>query len=446
MVADIKEKKRKIKGPSLMEFYKGANVYPAFHFYELMKKYGDVISCGPHFYVINHPDIARDILNRDQKEFSQLDFIGRRVTSIFGYGMVTSQGELWKSQRRIVNPILSPKSVHKLLTEAIDEIDACLDSWERYIESKIPIDLADLTGTLAIMTSGKLLYHFDLSDDVAEIKKIVEKGTEYLAEGLPFFLPLWIPSPTHFKIQKNSKKIDEILEKVIAASQQRESKKSDMASVLIKALGTKTSSGFQRRVMLDEMKTMLAGGYFPISCSLSMIWYALGKYPDYYDKLKMEIASKPKDYQFNQNFYQDFPITTAIIFEVMRLYPVAFSIWRKAKNNFETNGYLIPKGKSICVSIFNVHRHPKMWKDPDEFRPERFMNSDAKKRPKHHFMPFGWGSKKCIGDHYAMMVVFLTLIRTIQHYDIHIIHEPLKVRKAALICPKKIMASIKLNK
>lgn len=446
MLAQIKEHKREIRGPSLTEFFKGANIFPAFHFYELMKKYGDVIRCGPHFYVINHPDIARDILNRDQKDFSQLDFIGQRVTTIFGYGMVTSQGKLWASQRRIVNPVLNHKSVHKLMSEAIDQIDSSLDSWEEHIDSKSPVDLVDLTGTLALMTSGKLLYHFDLSDHIAEIKNIVATGTEYLAEGLPFYLPLWVPSPKHSKIKKDSRKIDEILEQVLAASQKRGSNNEDMASVLIKALGTKTASDYQKRVMLDEMKTMLAGGYFPVSCSLSMIWYALGKFPEYFDKMKKEIVSKPKDYQFYHDFYQDFPTTSAIIFEVMRLYPVAFSIWRKAKNDFETGGYLIPKGKSICISIFNVHRHPNIWEDPDVFNPERFMNSKGNKRPKHHFMPFGWGSKKCIGDHYAIMVIFLTLIRAIQRYDIQVIDKPLEVRKAALLCPKKIMAEIGINK
>lgn len=443
MESITQEKKEKIRGPSLMEFFKGSSDFPAFHFHDLMTDYGDVVQCGPYFYLINHPDIAKEILNRDQKDFSQKDFIGRRVTTMFGHGMVTSQGKLWSSQRRILNPVFSHKSLHEQIETVVSQIDSILETWNEHVENKEQVDIADLMGTLTILISGQLLFRFDFSKYVSEFKKIVEFGTGYIAEGLPFFLPTWLPSRTHFKLKKISKRTDEILEHIISECKSKDLEHPYMAGVLMEKLGNNNSSSFEKRVLLDEMKTMLAGGYFPVSCSLSMIWYTLGQFPEYFPKMKEEIRSKPKDFQFDQNFYKDFPVTTAIIFEVMRLYPVAFSIWRKAKVDFETHGYVIPKGKSICVSLFNIHRHPDFWIEPNEFIPERFMDDSGDKRPKHHFMPFGWGNRKCIGDHYAIMVIFLTVIRTIQHYDIEIIHEVLKVRRAALICPKRVNANIK---
>jgi len=441
MTTSVLEEKRKIRGPSLLEFFKGSTEFPAFHFHEMMK-YGDLVKCGPYFYLVNHPDIARDILNRDQKDFSQKDFIGRRVTALFGHGMVTSQGKLWSSQRKLLNPVFSYKSLHKLMEEAIDQIDKVLETWDKSIENNKKIDIADLMGTLAIMTSGKLLFHYDLSKYESEIKRIVKTGTEYIAKGLPFYLPLWIPSPSHIKLKKISKRIDIILKDIIEHRESEKYEMDDMAGALIQALGGKASSKYKERIMLDEMKTMLAGGYFPISCSLSMIWYALGENPKYYEKMRQEIQSKPVNYKFHQNFYQDFPITSSIVFEAMRMYPVAFSIWRKAKVDFTTHGFIIPKGKSICISLFNIHRHPEFWENPNSFLPERFMNSESKERPRHHFMPFGWGNRKCIGDHYAIMIIFLTLIRTVQRFNVKIYHEPLKVRRAALICPKRVNAKI----
>ncbi|WP_242083914.1 cytochrome P450 [Aestuariivivens sediminis] len=442
LVNTIKEE-HQTSGPSLLEFFRGATRFPAFHFYDLMAKYGDVVACGPYFYLINHPDIAKDILNRDQKDFSQNDFIGRRVTTLFGHGMVTSQGELWSSQRRLLNPVFSHHQLHEQMDEALEQIDCELDLWGQSLENNDQIDLADVMGTWAIMISGRLLFHSDLREYVGKIKHVVKTGTGYIAKGLPFYMPLWVPSPLHLKIKKISKQIDDILEAIIQQRQLEAFDNDDLAGTLMQSLGKKSSSAYEKRVMLDEMKTMLAGGYFPISCSLSMLWYALGEQPKYYKKMCDEIRSKPADYTFHQNFYHDFPITTSIVFEAMRLYPVAFSIWRKAKVNFTSHGVMIPKGKSVCISLFNIHRHPEFWEQPDSFMPERFTNANAKTRPKHYFMPFGWGNRKCIGDHYAIMVIFLTLIRTLQRFDVEICHEPLRVRRAALICPKRVPAKIK---
>ncbi|MBT8288759.1 MAG: cytochrome P450 [Bacteroidia bacterium] len=439
----IEIEKRAVQGPKLIDFLTGSGDFPAFHFYELMKGYGDIVKCGPYFYLINHPDIARDILNRDQKDFSQEDFVSKRVHTVFGYGMVTSKGKLWSSQRRLLNPVFSHKELHKDIDKVLDQINDSFSEWKILAAKGDVVDLSDLVGTLAIMTAGQLLFNFDFTKYVDSFKSIVKMGTYYMAEGLPFFLPLWIPSPNHLKLKKVNRDVDSILEKIINEMDCEQPNRDSMGCVLKNALGTKSSSSYDRRVMFDEMRTMLAGGYFPVSCSLSMIWYALGENPEYLDKMTREVRQKPVDYKFTADFYKDFPVTSACIFEAMRLYPIAFSIWRKAKIEFHTQGYTIPKNKSVCISLFNIHRHPEFWDDPEEFKPERFMDTQSRKRPKHHYVPFGWGNRKCIGDHYAIMIIFLTIIRTLQQFDLKIIHEPLKVRRAALICPKRVLANLK---
>lgn len=432
---------RTVPGPSLFEFIKGSGDFPAFHFYDLMMKYGNIVKCGSFFYLINSPDMAKDIFRRDQKELSQDDFIGRRVNTVFGYGMVTSQGNLWKSQRKLLSPVFSYKRVHEYLSLVIDQIDDSLIQMNENLDKSEPVDLADQMGTLSIMTAGKLLFQTDFSRYVDSIKSIVEQGTYYIAEGLPFYLPLWVPSPNHLKLKKIGKQVDEILEQIIENVESDQSSPSSMAGVLKKRFGKKSSSEYEHRLMFDEMKTMLAGGYFPVSCTLSMVWYCLGQNPQYMENIQREIDQKPLNYDFNENFYDDFPMTTSVIFETMRLYPVAFSIWRKAKVDFITHGYLIPKGKSLCISLFNLHRNPECWTDPEKFLPERFLDGESK-RPKHCFMPFGWGNRKCIGDHYAIMVVFLSIIKTLQKFKVKVLKQPLEVKRAAMICPKQVMAEL----
>ena len=439
----MESKTKRITGPSLIKFFSKTSMFAAFHFHDLMTEYGDVVKCGPYFYLVNNPDVAKHILNRDQKDFNQEDFIGKRTKTVFGLGMVTSQGDMWASERKLLNPVFHSKNIHKYISETLDEIDRQLDNWKPIAKSNDTFDIADKMGDISIMTSGRLLFDTDFSNKIVEIKDVVEIGTKYIADGVPFFIPYWIPTPSHIKLKKISKQIDVILNSIINERANSHANRDDLADTLIKALGKPESIAEDRRLMLDEMKTMLAGGYFPISCSLSMFWYAMGQNPNYFAKIKEEVRNLPKDYKFNIEFYQDFPKITSAILETMRLYPVAFSIWRKSIKKCNILGFDIPKGKTICISLFNVHRNPEFWNEPNKFKPERFNKLNSKNRPKHHFMPFGWGNRKCIGDHYAMMVIFLTIIKTLMRFDVEIVPtEKLEVKTAALLCPKKVDARI----
>lgn len=434
---------RKVKGPSLTNFLRRIGEYPAFHFYKLMGEYGEIVRCSSLFYLISNPDIAKQILNRDQKDFSQEDFVGKRIKTVFGKGMVISTGEIWASERKILNPIFKPQSIHIFKSEAIIEIDKVLDNWVFYAKKNEPFDFVNEMGNIAIMVSGKVLFDTEFKNVVSEVKNVVRAGTKYIASGLPFYIPFWIPTIAHLRLRRVNRRIDNLLKPIVQNRLGLKELKNNFAYTLIKTLGKPDAPNSDQRLMLDEMKTMLAGGYFPVACSLSIFWHVLGQHPEYFLKLSKEIRSKPIGYNFAEHFYRDFPITTKVILETMRLYPVAFSIWRKSKIDQNIDGLFIPKGKTICISIFNIHRNPTLWEQPDRFIPERFDEEKSRSRASHHFMPFGWGNRSCIGDNYAMMVIYLTIIRIIQKFDVEILpRQELKVKSAPLISPKKVYAKV----
>jgi len=439
---------KSIKGPSIFGFIKRMNEHPVFHLYEIMKEYDneDLIKCSSLFYLVNSPELARLILNKDQKDFSQEDFVGKRTKTVFGKGLVTSQGELWASQRKILNPVFNIDGVHPFIEDAIVEIDNVIAQWVKFSEKQKTFDLVDEMANLAIMVAGKVLFNTDFKDDIQKIKKAVKNGTKYIVNGLPFFIPYWVPTVSHLKLRSINRKIDNILNPIITDRLNYLNNRNDLSGALIAMLKKNNSSKEKRRLVLDEMKTMLSGGYFPVACCLSMFWHSLGEDPKFIHKLNEEIKKIPKDYKFTAHFYSDFPVTTSIIFETMRKYPIAFSIWRKSKVEQNIDGYIIPKGKTVCISIFNIHRNPKYWENPNIFDPERFNEKNSKERPKHHFMPFGWGNRKCIGDNYGMMIVFLGVIRIIQKFNIEIIaNQKLIIKNAPLISPKHVYAKVTLK-
>lgn len=438
---------KSIKGPSIFGFIKRMHNHPVFHLYKIMKEYNneDLIKCSSLFYLVNDPDLARLILNKDQKSFNQDDFVGKRTKTVFGKGLVTSQGELWVSQRRVLNPVFNQQSLHEFIEDTVCEIDKVIDKWGIFSEKQEIFDLVDEMGDLSIMVAGKVLFNTNFKDDIPEIKKVVKVGTRYIVNGLPFFIPYWIPTISHLKLRYINLKIDALLNPIITNRLNNLSDRNDLTGALTSMLKKDNFQKKKRRLVLDEMKTMLSGGYFPVACCLSMFWYSMSKSPNFIEKLKEEIRKTPKDYKFTEHFYKDFPVTTSIIFETMRKYPIAFSIWRKSKVEQIIGGYKIRKGKTVCISIFNIHRNPKYWKNPDNLDFERFNEKNTEKRPKHYFMPFGWGNRKCIGDNYAMMVIFLAVIRIIQKYNIEMIaNQRLKIKNAPLISPERVYAKVSL--
>lgn len=434
---------KKIAGPSWGHFLRGLQKPPPFFFYELMLQYGDVVKIGPHVYLINHPDIARHIFKRDQKYYDQNDFVSKRARAIFGNGLVVSDGDTWVNQRRLLTPHFRHKGVSSLMPVLIKEMDRILDEWQEYARSERPFDLVKEMGRITIRLAGQTLFRTDLKDQAEKILAVAAIGNRYLSQTTPFYIPFWIPTPAHQKIKRTSRTFRKILDDIVRAHQKEDGPNGHMAATLIHHLGSATASETDRRLLYDELQTMLLGGFFPMTATLSMFWYALSNQPDHLARLQHEIDQQPENNPLAPDFIQDFPMLIQLLYESMRLYPVAFSLWRKALVDDYVQGYKIPKGVAVAISVFNIHRHPGIWKDPDRFDPTRFEKSRLKQLPGHYFIPFGYGVRKCIGDHYSMIAMPLLIIKLLQRYRIELIPQPqLVLQRAQLMIPERVMARI----
>jgi len=441
----MKDAMTKIKGPGLLKIFGKRNVHAAFIFHDLMVEYGNVVKCGPFFYIINHPDIAKQIYFNDQKGFLKEDFANKRGRNVFGKGLIVNQGESWATQRKILSPVFSYNAVNDFIQIVCEEIDKRLSHWEKISRIGNSIDMVEEMGTITILSSGRILFDADLTAKVSEIKNILETTTGYMYNGLPIYIPFWFPTKTHLRIRRVNKEIDSILNPILDNRLKLRTRKHDMLNALIKEINGPTIAFGKRRLILDEMKTIM-GANFANACALSMFWHVMGQHPDHLKEIVNEIRATPEDYRFSDHFYRDFPLTNNAIMEVLRLYPVAYSNWRKSVTDNIINGYLIPKGKTICVSLYNLHRNPEIWDRPNEFIPSRFDDEKIRNQPAHYFTPFGRGSRKCFGEHYAIMITFLTVIKVLQRFDIEILCKTeLDLKPIALMCPKSVNAKVKVK-
>jgi len=431
--------KKEIGGPSSLSFWQNMKEPYAVYFHQLMKEYGDVVYCGFHIYLVSHPDHARHILHNDLENYEKSDLISRRMQVIFGKGIMTSNGASWLGQRRILHPFFNRQGTRKMLPAVLETIDRYLDGWEKKAASGAVVNLVDEFTDLSLIMAASAFFNADISGDVKKISALVETGNHYVINTNPVFIPSWIPTRGNLRIRRVIEELDAILQKRIPRQTTTSTMTGETASNLVKAISNSSGSVADQQLVADEIRTLLISGSSTIAAALSNCWQLLSGYPDQLPVLYKETAQKNFDLSILKDPADEFPFTMQLILESLRLYPAAYVMWRKCTRQDEFDGYRIPKGASVMISIFNMHRHPGCWDDPELFDPSRFNKAANEKRPRHYFMPFGWGPRQCMGDSFSLWALPMVMVRMLQRFDFTLLPGQLwRLRHAPAIIPEKV--------
>lgn len=437
------EPTRNIRGPSLLSFIRGVKDPTPFYFYQLMREYGDVVHCGFQIYLVSHPDYARHILSLDRKRYEKSDLISKRLRTVFGNGIMTSDGEDWVNQRRWLHPHFSRKGVEGLMPALLREIDRFLEGWERRAAGGDIFDLVEEFSSLSMLIAGRAFLGVDLREWIADVIDLQKTGNDYILSGSPFFIPPWIPTPGHLRLRRANRRLGEILQEALRAREAKSGPETGVVETLSAALGLETRPSSSTGLFLDELRTLLISGSSTIAAALSMCWRQLASQPACLARLQAEIERGPAEPDPANDPAEAFPYTLQVILETLRLYSVAHSIWRKCTEEDHFDGYVIPRGASVMISLFNIHRRPDIWGNPDEFDPSRFEKERIDERPRHYYMPFGWGPRQCIGDHFSLRILPLVLIRMLQKFHLDIpAGQPLQLQHAPVMIPDRIEARV----
>lgn len=366
-----------------------------------------VISRDPAFF--------RHILVTNNKNYKK-GSSSKMLNPVLGNGLVTSEGDFWLRQRRLVQPAFHRERLQELFVTMGQITADFLDEMEAHRGKKaIDIDakMMGLTSDIALRT----LFGNISSEDKMQIFHQVNRTQRYLVTRVrrPYRIPLMFVNGERNRFKTDLAYFNKLVYEFINQRHGMVEKPNDLLQLLLDSLDEETGAQMNDQQIRDEAITMFAAGHETSATALSWLLLELAKQPGIVAKIRAEAELFETVPTFDQLL--KLPYTRQVIEEGMRLFPPAWTMTREALENDEVEGKPIPKGISVFMSIYELHRNPNIWKNPLVFDPENFSPENVKKRPKFNYLPFGAGPRLCIGLQFAMMEMQLILAALVKRFD-----------------------------
>ncbi len=404
-------------------------------------RYGDVLRypLGPlAVYLISHPDGVRHVLQENARNYSKDTFQYNLLGTITGRGLLTSDGDLWLRQRRLVQPAFHRQRIAGFGTVMADAVEAMLARWQPYARSGRPLDIAAEMMHVALQIVGRALFSVEIGDQADALARATLTVLDHIVFRAKTFgvIPPWLPTPGNLRAHRALEVLERAVWETIRSRRDQgdaadgAGQAADLLAKLMAARDEETGQRMSDRQLRDEIMTMVIAGHETVASALAWTWYLLSTAPEAEATLHAEVdrvlAGRPPTVEDLSRL----SYTGMVFAEALRLYPPAWIITRKSLAEDEIGGYAIPAGALVVTSPYVTQRDARFWPEPDRFLPERFSAEQARSRPRFAYYPFGGGPRLCIGNHFAEVEAGLLIARVAQRYalrlapDQHVAVEP----------------------
>jgi cytochrome P450 len=375
---------------------------PAGFLEKMARQYGDVVYLPlgrQHIYYVGHPDAIRDILVTHQTKFKKSRML-ERARVLLGDGLLTSEGQHHRRQRRLVQPAFHRDRLAGYGAVMVDRAAILRDQWE----SGKPMDVLQEMMRLTLSIVAKTLFSTDVDSEADEIGVALTQVFDLFEVILMPFSEILekLPLPAVRRFKRARKRLDETIYRLIAERRASGGDAGDLLSMLLLAQDEECSGGMTDEQVRDEALTLFLAGHETTADALTWAWYLLSQNPEaeaaFHAELDRVLAGRLPT-------FDDLPqlrFTEGVFSETLRLFPPAWGIGRRTLEDYPMGDFVIPALSVVLMSPYVVHRDPRWFADPLLFRPERWLADDPA-RPKFAYFPFGGGARVCIGERFAWM-------------------------------------------
>jgi cytochrome P450 len=315
-----------------------------------------------------------------------------------------------------------------------------LDSWTEAAAARRPIDIAAAMVGLSIDIVGQTLFGGDLTvTDTRAFHQTLISAIAFVTRRAqsPVRLPITWPLPAHRQFRRHMQALDTIVLNIIDKRRRRTADTDDLLALLLEARDADTGEQMSDRQLRDEIMTLFLAGHDTAAQTLSWVWYLLEQHPAVYRRLVAEVRAVVGNRTPTAEDVQQLTYTWMVLQEVMRMYPPAWLISRSPLAPDTIGDYTVPAGAVLLLSLYGLHRNPRVWADPGSFNPDRFAPDQASMRHPFAYMPFGAGPRICIGNRFAMLEMIITLTMIIQRYDVALVADhPIEPEPLTVLRPK----------
>jgi enediyne biosynthesis protein E7 len=364
-------------------------------------------------HLVSHPDAVGHVLQDNHKNYRK--GIGlAQAKRWLGEGLVTSEGEAWARQRRLIQPAFQRQRLAGFSPVVTAATAAMLDRWSA--EPGRSVDVASQMMRLTLEVITRVMF----SASIANSSEIGAAFTTTLHDAMDRMtalasVPDWLPSAGNLRFRRALRTLHAMVDAIIIRHR-RHRDHGGMHDDLLTRLseGEGTQDGLGDRELRDQVLTMLLVGHETTASSLAWTFYLIASHPWVWPRLKEEVDRVLGGRVPTHNDLSELVWMRRVFDESMRLYPPVWLIPRQAINADEVGGYPIPAGSEVLISPYVLHRHPDYWERPDEFDPERFSAEPAEKQRRYTYLPFGAGPRACVGSALASMEALLILAMVTQ--------------------------------
>ncbi len=374
------------------------------------------------FHVLSDPAEVYSVLVEKHKKYSKRTPGYNMLSQVLGQGLLTSEGELWRRQRRVAQPAFHKAQIVGLTEVMRRASEDLADSLEPAAKNFSVVDIAQEMSNITLRIAGETLFGVDLSDDSSEVSgsldRMMQGFMQMMASPLPM-LNTSIPLPRNIRMKRDIAELDRVVREIIA---ERRSDPGDAPTLLNMFIDARDEDGkgMSDTQLRDEVLTMLLAGHETTANALAWTFYCISKHPQVARRLEAELDEVLDGSAPTMEQVRSLPYTTQVLKESMRLYPPAWTVGRRAEEGDEISGCRIPKGGLVLMSPYVLHRHPDYWENPEAFDPDRF-GPDKAPPVRGAYMPFIVGPRKCIGEHFAMTESVIMIATLISKYRFELI-------------------------
>jgi cytochrome P450 len=413
-----------------------------------MLTYGDVVRFegGPRgkyhacAYIVFHPEMIQHVLATGADTYEKGETFDE-VRAVLGEGLLTSEGETWKRQKRLVQPLFTHRRVAAYVPMMVDEGEGVIGRWRPYVENGGTVDLHSEMTRITLRIVGRAVF----GTEVDHMLPIFKDRVPYLSQRAfqravnPMRIPPTWPTPGNRRAAAAKATIYGVVDDLIARRRREPTQGEDLVSLLLQAQDPEGGVGLDDDEVRDQALIFLMAGHETTATSLTFTLHLLGHHPEMQRRVQDEIDAILGDRAPTLEDVPALEYTTMAVKEAMRLYPAAYSIPRVSKQDYTVDGYTVPAGYPTIVGTWATHRHPALWEDPDRFEPERFTPEREKARHRYAYLPFGGGPRACIGSYFSMLESVIVVATLLRAYGITTEHREVPLSTGITLRPAQAM-------
>lgn len=383
---------------------------------------------GRHQYLVFSPEDSKHVLQENHRNYGRSPAF--EVLKIFlGDGLLTSDGDFWRRQRRLVQPAFHRQKLAALAQTMITETAEWIAELKQH-QSKQPVNVSQAFMDVTMRIVCKTLFGSDVATQLGGLSPALDTLNYMANERMlsPIRTPLSWPTPGNRRFRQAGIQVDSFIYGLINQRRQNQltnpDQNDDLLGMLLDAEDEETSDGadsgrMSDKQLRDECVTLFAAGHETTAVSMAWTLHLLTQHPNVLDRLRAEVQSVLGDAKApTPEAFRALPYTMQVVQESLRLYPPAWIMSRLAHNDDPIGPYTIPAGATALVCPYLLHRDPTNWPDPDRFDPDRFAPGGPKEQVHPYaYLPFGGGPRLCIGNQFALMEMQILLAMMVQHFD-----------------------------